>query len=93
MYAMMLAAALAAGPQLVWVSVKNEMKPRDTLQLFVDDETKPACEAVPEHMCTSSVEEGTHRFTLKRATDGKVCLEVPPQAVTADLKMEIKECK
>ena len=93
MYAMMLAAALAAGPQLVWVSVKNEMKPRDTLQLFVDDEAKPACEAVPERMCTGSVERGTHHFTVKRAMDGKVCLEVPPQDMTADLKLDIKQCK
>ena len=87
-----LAAALAAGPQLVWVSLSNELKTKDTVQFFVDDEAKMRCEAPPDVRCEVSVEPGPHSFTAKRADDGSVCFVFTVQRVTANLKLKLKEC-
>ena len=90
---MVLFAILAFGtPPSVWVSMRNELKSKDAVVLFVDDEAKPRCEAESGVLCNCSVEQGTHRFTVKLVKDSSVCLEVPPKDIVADFRLKLREC-
>ena len=87
-----LVAVFAAGPQSAWIGVRNELKPESTIQLFVDDVAEPACEAAPKEACNVAVDKGTHKITVKRAGDGKVCATVGPP-ITANVNVRLQECK